>query len=905
MPDLPSGTVTFLFTDIEGSTALWERDRVAMQAAVARHLRLLRTAIEAHEGVLYKTVGDAVQAAFRTAPAAVAAALDTQRVLLAGDWGDLGELRVRMALHAGEANPDERGDYLTAPLNRLSRLLAIAHGGQIVLTQAVQQLVRGAFPDGAALRDLGEHRLRDLLEPERVFQLLHPDLPAEFSPLRSLENRPHNLPLQPTPFLGRERQLEEIVALMRRSEVRLLTLTGPGGTGKTRLGLQAAAELLDDFTDGVFFVPLAPLTDPQLVPTAIAGALGVREAGERPLVERLREFLATKQVLLVLDNVEHLVEAAPIMGELLGSAPGLKALATSRVPLRLRAEREYPVAPLGLPPRQPPTPPEQLSQYEAAHLFIERAQAVNPGFIVDDENAPAIAEICYRLDGLPLAIELAAARVRMLPPEALLSRLEKRLPLLTGGARDAPARQRTLRDTVAWSYDLLGPEDQILFRRLAVFVGGATLEALERVANADRGLDVFEGLERLLEHNLVRQEQGADGEPRFTMLETIREFGLERLAESGEEADIRAAHAAHFFKVVEEAESKGFSVLTQDAPSDPAFLQTMTRWVARMETEFGNLRATLTFLDEDAGADRQLRLAAALSWLWYTRAYAREGLHWYEKALARLPPSPTRERALALADASSVAHRAGDIRAIVLAEEALEAARQVGDPHVIAQSLFQVALASYWQHDLERAWALHQEALAAWRALGVRYWQGMVLHNLGNVAYLRGDLAAAIAHSMEAMTVSEAVGNWWSVSIALRTLGFVAIDQGAAVDAAHWFRRSLELYRDHGDEAMVGASLLGLVLVMQTQEDLECATRLLGAARATYERVGTLHFPGLPDRLAGVEVSLYERLGTQKFAAAWAAGRLLSVAEAISEAQAVVNELGPTAGSRIEVRQFH
>src|SRR5918995_2588817 len=343
MTDLPRGTVTFLFTDIEGSTALWERNRQTMGGTVERHFAVLATAIQAQGGIPFKTVGDAIHAAFPTAPAAVAAALAAQRALLAEDWGEIGGLRVRMAVHAGEAAPDEHGEYLAAPLHRLSRLLATAHGGQILLTQAVQQLSRGALPAGAELRDLGEHRLRDLLNAEHVYQLLHPDVPATFAPLNSLDTRPHNLPRQPTPFLGREQEVDEVVALLRRADVQLVTLIGPGGTGKTRLALQAAAELLDDFTDGVFFVPLAPLTESHLVPAAIASALNLREEGRKPLTDRLRDYLSAKTLLLILDNVEHLVEAAPAVGNLLGSAVGLKVLVTSRMPLHLRAEHEYPV----------------------------------------------------------------------------------------------------------------------------------------------------------------------------------------------------------------------------------------------------------------------------------------------------------------------------------------------------------------------------------------------------------------------------------------------------------------------------------------------------------------------------------------------------------------------------------
>ncbi len=539
MPELPSGTVTFLFTDIEGSTALWERDRAAMAAAVQRHLSLLDAAIQTHRGVLYKTVGDGVQAAFSTAADAVAAAVEAQRMVLAQDWGSVGPLRVRMALHAGEAEPQD-DDYLTAPLNRLARLLVSGHGGQVLVSHAVQQLVRGALPVDVELRDLREHRLRDLLEPERVWQVLAPGLPTDYPPLKTLDSRPNNLPRQPTPFLGREQLVVDLTALLRREDVQLLTLTGPGGTGKTRLALQVAAEVLDAFPDGVFFVDLAALTDSALIASAIAGAVGVRSDGAGATPEALAAFLRDKQVLLLLDNFEHLVAGAPVVGELLRLCPELTVLATSRAPLHLRAERELPVPPLSLPDPARHEPLERLIEYEAVRLFIDRAIAAKPDFTVDNQNAPAVAEICARLDGLPLAIELAAARVRLLPPQALLQRLEQRLPLLTSGARDAPQRQRTLRDAIAWSHDLLSSDEQTLFRRLGVFAGGCTLEAAEVVVNPDGELDVFTGLASLIDEALLRQGAGSGDEPRFRMLETIREFALERLATSGEEGAVRS-----------------------------------------------------------------------------------------------------------------------------------------------------------------------------------------------------------------------------------------------------------------------------------------------------------------------------------------------------------------------------
>jgi predicted ATPase/class 3 adenylate cyclase len=504
MPDLPSGTVTFLFTDIEGSTTLWERDRTAMQAAVERHLAILRAAIEANAGVLFKVVGDAIQAAFPTAPDAVAASLVAQRALQTENWGEIGPLPVRMALHTAAATPRD-GDYLAPGLNRLARLLAAAHGDQVLLSLATQDLTRDALPPEASLRDLGEHPLRDLFRPERVFQLLHPDLQADFPPLHTLATRPNNLPLQPTPFLGREEQVQAIVARLRRDAVRLLTITGPGGVGKTRLALQVAADLVETFPKGVWFVDLSALSDPGLVAPAIATVLDVRAEGGT-LAAQLAGILGATPLLLVLDNFERVLDAVPVVADLLAHLPGLKVLVTSRTPLHAYGEQEYPLAPLPLPDPAHLPPLERLSQYEAVRLFIERAQAVKPDFIVTNANAPAVAEVCFRLDGLPLAIELAAAHVKVLPPQALLKRLERRLPLLTGGARMLPARQQTMRDTIAWSHDLLASEEQTLFRRLAVFAGGCTIEAAEAVAGADGMLEVFGGIASLIDKSLLRQE---------------------------------------------------------------------------------------------------------------------------------------------------------------------------------------------------------------------------------------------------------------------------------------------------------------------------------------------------------------------------------------------------------------
>src|SRR5829696_5077666 len=656
MSSVPTGTVTFLFTDIEGSTKLWEKSPEAMQRALARHDQILREAVEERDGYVFKTVGDAFCCAFATAPDALEVSLFSQRALLSREgWPEeTGPLLVRMALHAG-ATEERDGDYFGSPVNRVARLLSAGHGGQVLLSLTAQELVRDQLPPDVELSYLGEHRLKDLFRPERVFQLVAPDLPVEFPSLKTLERYPNNLPLQLTPLIGREREIDEVCRRLRSPEVRVLTLTGPGGAGKTRLALQTGADLLEEFEDGVFFVSLATIIDPELVPSTIAGSLGLKEGAGQSLTETLEGYLQQKHLLLILDNFEQVLEGAPVVGELVRACPRLKVLTTSRIPLRLYGEREYPVPPLELPDPVHLPSLERLTQYEAVRLFVQRARAVKPDFEVTNQSAPAVAEICVHLDGLPLAIELAAARTKLLPPQALLSRLSNRLKLLKGGARNLPARQQTLRATIDWSYDLLTEEEKIFFGRLSVFSGGHTLEAAEEVCDPEGNLDVLEVVGSLLEKSLLRREQGADGEPRFVMLETVHEYAREKLEESGEAEEVKRRHAEYFVALAEEAhpELKG---------------QDQLEWLQRLEAEHDNTRAALTWALRQEKVELGLRLAGALQRFWWTRGYDSEGRRWLEGALAMDGRGSVESRAMALAGVGALASHQGDFDR---AEEAL------------------------------------------------------------------------------------------------------------------------------------------------------------------------------------------------------------------------------------------
>ena len=912
----PTGTVTFLFTDIEGSTRMWERSPQAMQAALARHDELLRRAIEEHGGYVFKTVGDAFCCAFRTAPDALEAALNTQRRLLSSKWEQTGPLRVRMALHTGAAE-ERDGDYLGPPLNRVARLLSAAHGSQVLLSLPTQELVRDQLPAGTTLRNLGEHRLKDLFRPERVFQLSAPDLPVEFPPLRTLDVYRNNLPLQPTPLIGREKEVSEVCDLLRGEETRLLTLTGPGGTGKTRLALQAAADLLDDFPDGAFFASLATLSEAELLISAVVETLGVKETAEQPLDESLKDYLSERRLLLVLDNFEQVLEAAPAVSELLSAAAGLKVLVTSRTPLRLYGEHEYAVPPLSVPDVRHLPDLKTLSQYEAVRLFTERAKAAKVDFEVTDENAPAVAEICVRLDGLPLAIELAAARIKMLPPRSMLQRLGSRLKLLTGGARDLPERQRTLRATIEWSFALLEEGEQVLFGRLAVFSGGRTLEAIEAICNAegDLPMDAFESISSLVDKSLIRQEEAPNGEPRFVMLETVHEFAREKLQESAEAEQIKREHAEYFLTLAEEAypELRGPNQL---------------KWLESLEAEHDNMRAALSWALERKEVEVSLRLGGALWWFWEVRGYHSEGRRWLEQALAIEVRGSPEVRAMALAGVGTLALDQGELdrvqeaceeglalleheeaketseaklnllicfgwgalereaygQATQLFEEGLGLSREMSDTYWLATSLLSLAFASHARGDSETRTELYEESMDLFREQGDKQGLAYCLNNFSLVVCSQGDLGRAAQLAEEAVALLRELGAKGDVALGLCNLGWMALFQDGLGRAGDIYRESLSLAWDTGLNPLVQRTLEGFACVAGASGDAERAARLWGAAQALHETKGILRdteFLAEADaRIALVRLGM----GEEAWEEAWRKGRAMTLDEAVSYA---------------------
>jgi predicted ATPase len=806
-PELPTGTVTFLFTDIEGSTRLLQElgDRYA--EVLAEHHRELRAVWLRHEGFEVDTQGDAFFVAFGRASDAVAAAADAQRALAGGP------VRVRMGLHTGE--PLRTGEsYVGIDVHRAARIAAAGHGGQVLLSQATADLA------GADARDLGLHRLKDLSAPERLFQLGVEDFP----PLKTLHET--NLPIPATPFLGREREIDQIAALLLRPDVRLVTLTGPGGSGKTRLALQAAAAAADHYDRGVWWVPLASIGDPALVESTASQALGSKDA--------LSAAVGDKRLLLLLDNFEHLLDAAEGVGQAIASCPRLTVFVTSREPLHLDGEWEVAVDP--------------LREREAVELFVQRAAAVRSDFAANGE----VAEICRQLDCLPLAIELAAARVKVLTLPALLERLEQRLPVLAGGSRSAPERQRTLRATIAWSHDLLMPAEQDLFARLALFAGGCTLEAAEEICGAD-----LDGIASLVDKSLIRRS-GA----RYWMLETIREFAADRLEELEDVAELRDRHAAWYVALGERARPE---------------LQARRgrEWHDRLDAEHANLRAALEHLLASQDTESVLRLTGAVWMFWATRGHWTEGRRFLAAALALNGDVNPELLIDAYWGAAILAIWQGDVdEGEQWAMDLLELSRKEDLPRAEAVAVHTLAMAA---PDGDRARTLYEESLVLARRADDGWLVSAALNNLGGLYLREGDYERAIELFEESLAIGEARGDLDRRARGLTHLGKAVRGLGDLAGARAYFLSGLAAAGEIGLIDIELDAVWGLASLEAVAGDDVVAARLVGWVNEQIARLGAT---GGADDVV-LEESLQDRLGPERFSAELAAGAGLTREEAI------------------------
>ncbi|MFT4039398.1 MAG: tetratricopeptide repeat protein, partial [Thermomicrobiales bacterium] len=824
-PAFPTGAVTFLSTDIEGSTRLWERDTAVMWRAVERHNAILSDSIEAHGGHHFKTIGDAYLAAFSDPAAAIDAVVNAQRALNAEPWPETGPLRVRMALHPGDAAPTPAGDYQAPALSRVNRIISAGFGGQVILSQAMHDAVAGRLPSGVSLLPLGKHRLRDLLEPETIWQLVIPGLPDTFPPLKSLETFPNNLPLQRAPLIGRTAEVQEVLALLGDPATRLLTLTGPGGVGKTRLALAVAAETPELFPQGAFLIALAGITDATLLLPEIAHVLGVREGGGLSLAESVTTYLKGKQLLLVLDNLEQLrplEHAAAVVTSLLEQVPTLRVLATSRAPLRLRAEREWAVPTLPAPPPAPasgrhaPETLPELAANPAVALFIDRAQAARPAWSLTPANARDVAELARRLDGLPLAIELAAARVRVLTPAAILERLGGALDLLATDAEGRPDRQATLRGAIAWSHDLLSFEHQAALRRLGVFAGGFTLEAAEAVLGESPApwVDGLDAVASLAEQSLIRTEETPHGDTRYQMLETIRAFAQERLSNAGEGEPV---HQVHGLWVGDFMEAIYRRVLGPEA----------ALWLDRCEQEHDNIRTALAWALES----HQVRIGSNIadrSWrFWEIRGHYTEGRAWLERCLAAFPDAAPRQRALLLDGLGNVAWKQGDLAdAAAALEESLELWRASNNRQEMNATLSNLGAVMERMGNMERSVALQREAVALAREAGDDYDVSLNLNNLSTVLWQLGELDEAEELLAESIRIKRRMGNVFGLAASLTNLAILVVRHGDLDAAIRYMEEALALDRQVGNVDGIADSLGNLAALVVDTGDLARAARL-------------------------------------------------------------------------------
>ena len=867
-----AAVTTFLFTDIEGSTRLWEREPERMRAALAAHDAIARACVADRRGMLVKSTGDGIHAVFADPRDALAAAIAFLRALAdpAATAGLV--LPVRCGMHAGvEAQRDN--DFFGNAVNRAARVMSVAHGGQILVSQAVATLVGERLPEGVALLDLGSVRLRGLTQPERVWQVEHPALRREFPALRSLEATPHNLPQQLTSFVGRAVELADVLALLR--EARLLTVLGGGGFGKTRLTLQAAAQALDGYDDGVWLVELAPVGDPRLVPQAVASALGVKEAPGRSVQDAVLAFARERRFLLVLDNCEHLVQAcAELARRLLEAGPGVTILASSREALNVRGERVYPLAPLSVPAPAPGLRADAIADVPAVQLFADRAASASPSFHVTDGNAGAVAAICQRLDGIPLALELAAARLRSMPVERVAERLSDRFRLLTSGDRTALPRQQTLRALIDWSHDLLDANERLLFRRLSVFAGGFTLDAAEKVgAGGDVAeADVVDLVSRLVEKSLLMLD--AAGE-RYRMLETVREYAVEQLHASGESAPARDRQLRYFLALA--------------ARARPELVGPRQReWLVRLDAERENIVAAQAWCDRaDHGGELGLQLVRSIQVYWFTRGLLGLGLQLTLDALAR-PGAQARNlaRCRGLSGAGQLALYMGRYpEARLHLEESLAIAREIDDPERVAAVLQPLGMASLGVGDFVTARARLQEALALAEAIGKRREIAAAQTALAQLHRAEGRLDAAESLNEQALSTCRELEDRESIAIGLLNLAMVAIVRGDRGRARERLLQGMAIAHEIGSRPAGQSAIDACAGLAAAASQWSRAARLFGAADAQSQQTGICRDPAddafVQPLLAGVRAAL----GPDRFVAAERDGRALSLERALDEAR--------------------
>ena len=846
---LPHGTITLLFTDIEASTEHVRRLGDRYDTALSDHRRLLREAFERNHGTEVDTQGDAFFVVFQGAADALSAAAEVQRALAAHEWPDGMELKARIGVHSGEPTLNPAGHYVGLDLTRGARICDAAHGGQILFSETTRALIG----DHVDARELGTYILKGFKLPERLYQLLAPGLGSDFPPPRA--RRPGSLPTARTPLVGRRNELTALVELLQRHAA-IVTLTGAGGAGKTRLAVEAAHAVQHSFRDGAFFVSFAAVDDAALVPTVLAHALDIREQAGETVVEALKRMLAERELLLLLDNFEQVVGAADIVADLLGTCPQLMVLATSRERLHLVGEQEYPLPP--------------LESSDAAALFAARARMASPDLDFEPD-ASEIAAICSRLDGLPLAIELAAAHVRMLPLSAILDRLEQRLPFLTDGPRDLPERQRTLSATIEWSYSSLNEAEQALLARLAVFAGGWTLEAAEKIAGY---ADVLPILAALRDKSLIVPRVANDGGPRFAMLDTIGEYALQRLRERGDEALAQRLHAQYFLGLAERAE-----------PELQGSRQ--AEWLARLAEEHRNIGAALAWADEAGDGELLLRAAAALWRFWFIRGHLTEGRMWLKRALERRPAQPSAWLSRALLGATTLAAAGDDITTAQRhATERVQVCRGLGGDEAIAGALGALANVTVMLGELGDAARLYEQAAEHARAAGADEALAAIMNNLGYVMLLDEEAAGGETRCREAARLfeelgfrTEAAGAWLNVAIAV-------LAQARPHEALPVLDRSLETYADVQHADCISYCLDAYAAAAAELGEPRRAAVLIGAARALGRQTGGTPPPlerALRDR---TKLAVEAALGARTFGDACRAGEGLTQEDAIGLARA-------------------